>query len=105
MKLGVRKGDVFAIYSVNTPELVIMVWAVIATGAVMTSVNPTHTARNAWLTSKYLKYFNSPIASKLQLVTCELTVNYILYLKITSSGYLTGYLTGIRITILDRSLF
>ena len=42
-RLGVRKGDVLAIFSPNTPEYVFMFFGALAAGATVTTINPTYT--------------------------------------------------------------
>ncbi|ELT90966.1 hypothetical protein CAPTEDRAFT_109724, partial [Capitella teleta] len=43
-KLGLRKGDVLAICSPNTPEWIIVFFAAICNGAPVTTINPLYTA-------------------------------------------------------------
>jgi acyl-CoA synthetase (AMP-forming)/AMP-acid ligase II len=43
-KLGLRKGDVFAIYSSNSPEWVFLFFAILCNGATVTTINPSYTA-------------------------------------------------------------
>ena len=43
-KLGVRKGDVFAIYSSNSPEWIFLFFAILCNGASVTTINPSYTA-------------------------------------------------------------
>ncbi|ELU14736.1 hypothetical protein CAPTEDRAFT_192725, partial [Capitella teleta] len=43
-KLGLRKGDVLAICSPNSPEWIIVFFAAICNGAPVTTINPLYTA-------------------------------------------------------------
>ena len=42
-KLGVRKGDVLAIFSPNSPEYIFMFYGALANGASVTTINPSYT--------------------------------------------------------------
>ncbi|ELT94820.1 hypothetical protein CAPTEDRAFT_20304 [Capitella teleta] len=43
-KLGLRKGDVLAIFSSNSPEWIFLFFAAICNGAIVTTINPSYTA-------------------------------------------------------------
>ena len=42
-KLGVRKGDILAMFSPNSPEYIFMMLATLCTGASVTTINPAYT--------------------------------------------------------------
>lgn len=57
VKLGLRKGDVVAIYSPNCLQFVIATLAIVAAGAAFSSVNPSYTAGDNDSTVKTQKMF------------------------------------------------
>ncbi|EDV28567.1 putative 4-coumarate--CoA ligase 3 [Trichoplax sp. H2] len=44
LRMGMKKGDVFAIYSPNLPEFAVAIYGIIAVGGVATTVNPLYSA-------------------------------------------------------------
>lgn len=74
VKLGLRKGDVVAIYSPNCLQFVIATLAIVAAGAAFSSVNPSYTAGDetpllklkrcsSFLSKLKFKWFNKPSCS------------------------------------------
>lgn len=65
-RLGVRKGDVVAVYGPNSPEYITAFYAVTSLGAVITSLNPLHNVAEH-------SYQLVDAGARLLIVTCEVT--------------------------------